>query len=99
MPRFKAIPLLYAVRGVEGSKMTRTNTVQDVQDALENRARKVMQELHLLQRMRLPTRDKKAVARLKKETEEILRDIRDSKKEVRLAERLQKKSKRKEGKR
>lgn len=79
--------------------MTRTNTVQDVQDALENRARKVMQELHLLQRMRLPTRDKKAVARLKKETEEILRDIRDSKKEVRLAERLQKKSKRKEGKR
>jgi len=66
---------------------------------LENRARKVMQELRLLQRMRLPARDKKAVARLKKETEEILRDIKDSRKAVRLAERLQKKSKRKEDKR
>jgi len=85
MQRIKAIPLL--------RKMTRT--ISD----LENRARKVMQELRLLQRMRLPARDKKAVARLKKETEEILRDIKDSRKAVRLAERLQKKSKRKEDKR
>jgi hypothetical protein len=65
MQRIKAIPLLH--------KMTRT--ISD----LENRARKVMRELRLLQRMHLPARDKKAVARLKKETEEILRDIRDSK--------------------
>jgi hypothetical protein len=76
--RIKAIPLL--------RKMTRTNS------DLENRARKIMQELRLLQRMRLPARDKKAVARLKKETEEILRAVKDSREAVRLAERLQKKS-------
>ncbi|MGB9021948.1 MAG: hypothetical protein WCC94_00750 [Candidatus Bathyarchaeia archaeon] len=73
--------------------MTRTNS------DLENRARKVMQDLRLLQRKHLPTKDKKAVARLKKETEEILQAIKDSRQAVRLAEQLQKKSKRKQGKR
>jgi hypothetical protein len=62
------------------------------QTDLENRTRKVMADLRLLRRLKLSAREKKEVARLEKETEEILLDIEETRKALRFADGLVKRS-------
>ena len=62
------------------------------QTDLENRTRKVMADLRLLRRLKLSAREKKEVARLEKETEEILLDIKETRKALRFADGLVKRS-------
>ena len=62
------------------------------QTDLENCTRKVMADLRLLRRLKLSAREKKEVARLEKETEEILLDIEETRKALRFADGLVKRS-------
>ena len=62
------------------------------QTDLENRTRKVMADLRLLRRLKLSAREKREVARLEKETEEILLDIEETRKALRFADGLVKRS-------